>query len=164
MQLKFFSIPVADPGELEEEANRFLRGHRVLSVQRQLVQEAGSAYWAICIEYIEGVPTGKGFGGKNNGKQRIDYREILEPEVFEVFSKLREKRKELAEREAVPLYAVCTNEQLAEMAKRKVTSKAGLLEIEGLGEAKAAKYGDSLLAILLNGNGAKTIEAGQGTD
>lgn len=164
MQLKFFSIPVADPGELEEEANRFLRGHRVLSVQRQLVQDAGSAYWALCIEYLEGITTAKEFGGKNSGKQRVDYREVLDPEVFDVFSKLRERRKELAERDAVPVYAVCTNEQLAEMAKKKVTSKAGLLEIEGFGEAKAAKYGDSLLAVLTTRNGAKAVEAGQATD
>ena len=35
MQLKVFSIPVVYPGDMEEEANRFLRAHRVMTIDRQ---------------------------------------------------------------------------------------------------------------------------------
>ena len=35
MQLKVFSIPVVNPDDMEEEANRFLRAHRVMTIDRQ---------------------------------------------------------------------------------------------------------------------------------
>ena len=43
----------------------------------------------------------------------VDYREVLKPEEFEMFSRLREWRKALAEKEGVPVYTLLTNEQLA---------------------------------------------------
>ncbi|OQC01933.1 MAG: ATP-dependent DNA helicase RecQ [Candidatus Hydrogenedentes bacterium ADurb.Bin101] len=75
-----------------------------------------------------------------------------------MYSRLRERRRELAEQEAVPVYAVCTNEQLAEMAKRRVSTPGGLQEIEGFGEAKAAKYAAGLLEVL--GASGASNEAG----
>ena len=51
---------------------------------------------------------------------------MLKPEEFEVFSRLRDWRKGVAEKEGVPVYVVFTNEQLAEMVKKKVGTKAAL--------------------------------------
>lgn len=45
-------------------------------------------------------------------KPKIDYRDILKPEDFTIYSKLREIRKEIAEKNGVPVYTVFTNEQL----------------------------------------------------
>jgi ribonuclease D len=56
----------------------------------------------------------------------VDYKEVLKPEEFEVFSRLRDWRKNVAEKEGVPVYAVLTNEQLAQMVQKQVKSKAGL--------------------------------------
>jgi superfamily II DNA helicase RecQ len=63
-------------------------------------------------------------------------------------SKLREWRKGVAEKEAIPVYAVLSNEQLAAMVQNKVGSKAGLKAIEGVGDARVEKYGDALLHVL----------------
>lgn len=83
---------------------------------------------------------------KSAPRNRVDYKEILSPEDFELFAKLRELRKELAAEEAVPVYAVCTNEQLAEIAKQKPETVADLKKIDGLGKAKMEKYGERLAA------------------
>jgi len=146
MQYKFFGIPAAGAEQAEAELNAFLRGHRVTAVHRELVREGSAAFWALCVEYLEGA--GGSGSGKGGGRPRVDYKEVLSEADFAVYSRLRERRRELAEKEAVPVYAVCTNEQLAEMAKRRVSTPAGLQEIEGFGEAKAAKYAAGLLEIL----------------
>ncbi|HOH31361.1 MAG TPA: HRDC domain-containing protein [Candidatus Hydrogenedentes bacterium] len=146
MQYKFFGIPAMGVEQAEAELNVFLRGHRVTAVQRELVREGGGAYWALCVEYIEGA--GGAVPGKAGSRPRVDYKEVLSEADFAVYSRLRERRRELAEQEAVPVYAVCTNEQLAEMAKRRVSTPAGLQEIEGFGEAKTAKYAARFLDIL----------------
>ena len=43
MQFAFFRIPLAAPEPHAEDLNRFLRTHRILAVQRELVQESGAA-------------------------------------------------------------------------------------------------------------------------
>ncbi len=73
---------------------------------------------------------------------------MLSPEDFAVFSKLREVRKALAERDAVPPYAVFTNEQLAAMVTGKVTTPAALAKLDGVGAARIEKYSAPMLAVL----------------
>jgi superfamily II DNA helicase RecQ len=43
-------------------------------------------------------------------------------------------------RNGAPVYTVCTNEQLAEITKRKPKSLTECMQIEGIGQGKADKY------------------------
>jgi superfamily II DNA helicase RecQ len=81
-------------------------------------------------------------------RNRIDYKTILSPDEFTIFSLLRDLRKELSQQEGVPVFALFSNEQLAQMVQRRCSSKADLLGIEGIGEAKVEKYSEKLLATL----------------
>ena len=83
-----------------------------------------------------------------NLPERVDYMKVLPPEVFAVFARLREKRKELAQQAAVPPFTVATDAQLAEIAKIKEPSLAKLGAIEGIGEARLKSYGDAFLSVL----------------
>jgi hypothetical protein len=56
MQFKLFSIPATGDAEAEEELNRFLRSHRVVSVEKELVQGGHTAYWCFCVEYLLNGP------------------------------------------------------------------------------------------------------------
>jgi len=143
MQLKFFSIPVSGESPLIDELNKFLRSNRIVSVQKELTQRDTAPCWRICVEYLD-MPSGK---EKNHSRQRekIDYKEVLSEKDFAVFARLREIRKKLAEKEAIPVYAVCTNEHLAQMARLRCSSLTELKEISGFGEAKAKKYGKAFL-------------------
>lgn len=147
MQYRFFRVPAGDPGPFEEELNRFLRGHRVVQVQRELVREDGGAWWAICVEYLP-ASVGTTAGPNGTGKAKVDYRELLAPDQFVVFSRLRDLRKQMAERDAVPVYAVFTNEQIAAMVTGQADSMAALRRIDGVGEARAEKYGEAFLGAL----------------
>jgi superfamily II DNA helicase RecQ len=77
------------------------------------------------------------------------YKAILPPEEFAVFSRLREVRKEMAQTEAVPVYTLFTNEQLAQMVQRRCQSRSDLAQIDGIGESKIDKYAERLLPLLL---------------
>jgi len=126
----------ADSAE-QESLNRFLRGHRIVQTRKELVSTEGATNWAILVEYLDNQE-------KNSGEQqirsKIDYKEILNAVDFVLFSKLREIRKKLAEDNGLPVYAVCTNEQLAEIAKRRPKTLAECMKIEGIGQGKADKY------------------------
>ena len=147
MQLRLFVLPVNNLEAAEAEMNAFLRSHRVLSVKKELVAEGENSFWTFCVEYLESTSGG---GLPPGGKlPKVDYKEVLKPEEFEVFSRLRDWRKGVAEQERVPVYVVFTNEQLAEMVRKRVSTRVGLKEIEGVGEARVEKYGAAVLERLV---------------
>ncbi len=147
MQLKVFILPVKNLPVAEAEMNVFLRGHRVLAVKKEFVSDGENSFWTFCVEHLESVP---GIVGPSSvgGRPKVDYRELLKPEEFQLFSRLRDWRKGVAEKEGVPVYTVLTNEQLAQIIQKKVATKAGLKEIEGVGDVRVEKYGEAVLQVL----------------
>ena len=107
MSFSFFQISCRGCPETEARLNQFLNANRVLSIDRRWVDLGENSFWAICIDYIENTST----GNSKKKSERIDYREVLPPEEFVVFSNLRDLRKTLAAETGVPVYTVFTNEQ-----------------------------------------------------
>ena len=147
MQYKFFNIPTVsgDTDAAEEEMNAFLRGHRVLTVQRELVNDGGSSFWSCCVEYIDGAVSSA--GRLPGGKAKVDYRTVLNDADFERFRVLRECRNLLAKEDAVPPFAVFLDEQLAAMLELPELTPASLKTIAGIGEKKAEKYGPRFIEL-----------------
>jgi hypothetical protein len=56
--------------------------------------------------------------------------------------------RKLAQKDGVPVYQIFNNDQLARMVVDRATTKAALEKIEGVGEAKLAKYGSRFLDLL----------------
>ena len=119
MPLKFFVVPIRDHGSVENEVNSFLSSHRILTVERRWVEHGADSYWALCIDYLEGSASSR---TAKSSKRSKDYREVLSPDDFAVFAKLRDLRKEIAKDEAVPVYTIFTNEQLASLITERVRS------------------------------------------
>jgi superfamily II DNA helicase RecQ len=142
MKIQFFTILALDPAESADELNQFCAGRKVIDLERQFVAAGGNSFWSICVCYQEAQDISK------NRKGKVDYREVLNEKDFALFVTLRSLRKEQAEKEGVPPYALFTNEQLAEMIRRNVSTLHGLSEIKGVGEAKMDKYGRLFLDAL----------------
>ena len=142
MQIKIFTIPIIADEQDVEDLNHFLRSHKVIDVKRELTQDNGNSCWTFCIIYMQ---DSNQFALSSNERKRekIDYKEVLEPAVFERFAQMRKLRKEIAEREAVPAYAVFTDAELAEMAKKEQLSMGIIESISGIGKKRAEKYGSA---------------------
>ena len=81
----------------------------------------------------------------NNQSGKTDYKKVLSEKEFEIFSKLREIRKQLAIKDAVQAYLVFTDEELANIARLPNIELGKLISIKGIGEKKVEKYGKPLL-------------------
>ncbi|PPQ28651.1 hypothetical protein CCR94_17160 [Rhodoblastus sphagnicola] len=146
--MKFFACPsLDDDAEASAALNQLLASHRIISVEKNFVQDGQTSFWAICVTYIDHAGASRPPAPATK-RGKVDYREILPETEFATFAKLRSLRKFLADREGVPAYALFTNEQLAAMVQRRVASMTALREIDGVGEARAEKYGEDFLAIL----------------
>ena len=78
-------------------------------------------------------------------KRKQDGRKITESSLYEA---LRALRAEIAAQEKVPAYVVFSNATLQDMCARRPITPSELLEVSGVGRAKADKYGDAFLACI----------------
>jgi hypothetical protein len=73
VKYRFFSIPVQDASAAEEELNRFLSGHRVVSVDKEFAADGRHSLWCFCISYIDDDPQAAA-----QRRSKVDYREVLD--------------------------------------------------------------------------------------
>ncbi|CAB1369521.1 DNA helicase RecQ [Denitratisoma oestradiolicum] len=62
-----------------------------------------------------------------------------------LFQALREWRSRWAREQGVPAYVIMHDRSLRELAQRRPATQTALREVPGIGEAKAERYGESLL-------------------
>ena len=70
------------------------------------------------------------------------------PEDGGLLAALKAERSRLARRDEVPAYIVFSNATLADMAAKAPRNMTELLQVSGVGEVKAARYGEEFLAVL----------------
>lgn len=139
MQLKLFTIPILGIDNEEELVNKFLRSVKVLEIKREIVQVDSNAYWAMCVLYL---PFGNAETIPGAPRGKIDYKDLLTEEQFKKFCLLRKIRKRLADDDAVPAFAVFTDQELSEISKLDNIKTSELKHITGIGAKKIEKYGE----------------------
>ena len=144
MKYKFFAIPARNPELAEAALNAFCSQHRIGFIEKHLVADGADSFWSICISWLEGEAA-PSISADNRSKPTVDYKLILNEADFSLYLELRNFRKELADLQNVPPYALFTNDQLAAMVQQRVNTKADLMQIAGVGKSRIDKYGDRFL-------------------
>ena len=72
----------------------------------------------------------------------------LSPEAAKIFDRLREWRAGQAREQGVPAYVIFHDATLREIAGQQPSDLGGLSGVNGVGEAKLAKYGQQILDVL----------------
>lgn len=140
MQIKIFDISSKGGDDNLELMNKFVRGHKVLDVDRQFyVSSDNVGHWSVFVTYLSQSSPQE--TQNSQGRSKVDYKEVLSPEEFERFTKLRSIRKILAESDAVPAYAVFTDAELAQIARLSKIDCSFLKSLSGVGEKRVEKYG-----------------------
>jgi superfamily II DNA helicase RecQ len=137
-----YALP-ADP-ELAD-LNEFLASHRVAAVHRETVVTAAGPMLLFVVQWSH---DGRDREQTLSASERVDYREILDPDQFELFSRLRDVRKQLAVAEGIPVYKVFSNAQLAEMVRKRMHDRAAIAQIPGIGKSRVDKYVAAILPML----------------
>ncbi|MRR51728.1 MAG: DNA helicase RecQ [Rhodocyclaceae bacterium] len=72
----------------------------------------------------------------------------LPPTAASLFDALRQWRAEMAKEQGVPAYVILHDRTLRELAVLQPRTPGELLAVAGIGEAKAARYGEPLLGLM----------------
>ena len=78
----------------------------MLNVDRRWVDEGSESFWSFCVDYLETGQDGRAAQDGASERGKVDYWEVLRPEQFALFVKLRALRQGIAKDEAVPVYMV----------------------------------------------------------
>lgn len=143
--VKFFSIPAIYSEDAQNELNRFINSVSVVQLDKELVHNGDSSFWAVAVTFHKDNVFEP---NKTTKKPRVDYREKLSEDDFALYTQLRDWRKKRSEQDGVAVYIIFTNDQLAQIAEKKMTTKTDLLSIKGVGEERADKYIDEVAAIV----------------
>lgn len=126
--------------------NKFLRSHKVVKTDKELIRDEQQSYWTFCITYLQGQTQEQ----NSVSKEKVDYKEVLDEKAFKMFSDLRALRKQIAQNDAVPAYAVFTDAELAEMTALPTFDEKSLQGINGIGNKRAEKYGRTIVDMYNN--------------
>ncbi len=150
--MTFFVSPFSEPSS-HAELNNFLKSHRIINVEKRLIDGERGTGWVFLVEYsdIDGSKAGYTMSSK------IDWRDVLTPSQFAVYDWLRKRRKEISDKTKIPLYGILSNEQLALMSQNLPKTKEDFLKIKGINESKYKQWGEVFLkaiesALLSAGN------------
>jgi DNA helicase II / ATP-dependent DNA helicase PcrA len=75
---------------------------------------------------------------------------------LDLFERLRDWRKQVADAESVPAFVVFTDATLTAVASDKPANHQALLAIPGIGRTKLDRYGDNLLSLVAGETPAAT--------
>lgn len=138
MQVKLFTMPAFGGEKVEEELNKFLRGHRVLQVERHFCTEQGG-YWALLVEYADSDPIAE--APPATRREKKDPTVGMTDEQKARFNDLRDKRNAISKARAVAPYLVFTNEELALMMELEHIDEESLRSVKGISKQRLKDYG-----------------------
>jgi hypothetical protein len=93
-----------------DELNKFLKSHRIVNVEKRLIDGERGTGWLFLVEY------GSETKPQATSSQRIDYREVLNKQEYAFFEHLRQIRKThhcTVTSEIVQYFLLCTIRPIA---------------------------------------------------
>ncbi len=134
MPFKIITIPFDPEKEcfLEECLNDFCLNKKLKQWKAEFFASAEKVYWTIFIEYdmvLEPEKTDDSFS---------------EPQRL-LYNRLREWRKNKAQKNGVPVYIIATNTELKQLVVQAPTTIESLKNIKGFGKKKIERYGKEII-------------------
>ena len=139
MPIRILTVPFDPAHDLfqDEDLSKFLLNKRVKTLRPEFFQLDGRAFWSVFVEYESVMP--------DTSSRRAD--DLNEPQRL-LYQRLREWRKEAAERDGFPVFLLATNSQLTEIVKQAPRSLEALRQIRGFGKKKLTRYGEQIVGIV----------------
>ena len=120
--MTFFISPFSEPSS-SAGLNNFLKSHRIINVEKRLIDGERGTGWVFLVEYKESEDDKSTY----TMSSKVDWRDVLNPCQFAVYDLLRKTRKEIGDKTKNPLYGILSKEQLSfdgsESTKNKRTFK-----------------------------------------
>jgi len=159
MKLRVFTLRADASGVLDDRAvAEFLADKDVLDLSDHFLVHERTPTLVLVVSYRDADRAG------GRGEPRKDWRADLDAAARRLYDELRTWRGRRARRDGLPPYLILNNREMAEVASRRPGSLAALREIPGVGEAKAGRWGEEVLALITGVGTAAADEVAGGQE
>jgi len=136
--VRILTIPFDPAKQLfpDDELNRFLLSKHVKEMRAAFFQMDSRPYWTVYIEYDPVL------------EETREPEEGLSEAQRLLFQRLREWRKDKADREGIPVFIIAKNSQLVQIVRRAPMTLEALRQIDGFGKKKMERHGKEIIDIL----------------
>ena len=140
MKIKILTIPFDDNSEgfNDEPVNKFCLNKRVHKIETEFFYGNNKIYWTVAVIYDEVVKPSEKIKEPLSNSQKL------------LLKRLKEWRKQKAQKEGFPVFLVTNNAQLEQIIKEKCVTLEHLKTIKGIGKSKIDKYGKEITEIVKN--------------
>jgi superfamily II DNA helicase RecQ len=143
-------------GLVDVRGDSFEKGGRTIHFQRVWLTRRGGLIKqadldeVLVVDPVEAPPKKRKAKGKAKpaSKTPAPVRTALDDSEAALFEKLREWRLEEARRRRTPAFRILSDKTLAAICRARPVDEVDLLDISGIGPAKARKYGRKILAVI----------------
>jgi len=145
IQIFSFSFDSMMGGFNDQEMRDFLKDKELLSANEHFFVKNDVPYLTFVLKYqpyrAELTSTIK---DRPSGREE-EWKKLITDADKPFFDILRSWRSQRCQKEGIPPYAVFNNVELAQIVKTRPQSMSELMQIKGVGKAKADKYGADIL-------------------
>ncbi|MBW2014442.1 MAG: HRDC domain-containing protein [Deltaproteobacteria bacterium] len=151
MSIRIFTIAFDPDKKLfhDEDLSTFLLNKYVKKLYPEFFQINDRAFWTVFVEYETIVKSEKPNSNGLNEAENL------------LMKRLKEWRKEKADKEGIPVFIIATNKQLVDVIKRRPVSQEALREIHGFGKKKIERYGAEIVKIITAFYEKKPLRSGK---
>lgn len=154
--LTHFTLQIQDGAERERAWQRY-------HVMRDFVETPACRHRAICLHFGE-TPTWQTCGACDHCGIKLPWTEaprtrkpkkptpaekpVVVPGTSDLHTALRDWRRDLAKSTSVPAYVILHDTTIEALCQRRPKTMAQLLQVPGIGEKKAERFGEQILGLI----------------
>lgn len=146
MPIRIFTIPFNEETQTfhDDLIVQFCTNKRIYKIETRFFVRNSMPYWTVVVNYGPILSEEKISvkGGHPDEVHDLDDRQKA------LLVKLKEWRKEVADKAGYPVYLIATNAHLVSAIKNRCTSLESLKLIKGFGKSKIEKFGKGLTSII----------------
>ncbi len=128
----------------DDEVREFLKDKELVSSRDYLFVKNETPYLVFVLKYC---PVAQDVVKSRSIQKERSWKKSLSEHEMGLFNLLRDWRSQRCKKDGIPPYVVLTNQQIADIVKRRPQTLSDLVKIDGIGKNRVDKYGKDILSI-----------------
>jgi superfamily II DNA helicase RecQ len=139
MPIRIFTLPFNEETQTfhDDLVQQFCLNKRIHRIETRFFSRNNQPFWTVAIHYGVILEEDR----KNAEVSQKDTSYGLDDQQKALLVRLKELRRETADKLGLPVYLIATNAHLAQMILQKCTTLESLKLVKGFGAARIEKYG-----------------------
>jgi len=144
MPIRIFTIPFNEETQTfhDDLVQQFCVNKRVHKIETRFFTRNHCPFWTVAVHFGQILSEERAL--RSSGGSSRDLEQTLDDQQKALLIRLKEWRRDEADKAGFPVYLIATNAQLVNIIHQKCSTLESLKLVKGFGKAKIEKYGKAV--------------------